>query len=87
MKFEYDPLYNFSSPTPPPFNNPTNVIIISDADGRRALRSRRSESTSARQNKERQKLENELKLQREQIKDLTAKKEAVKQQLTEIGKY
>ncbi|XP_058971327.2 tropomyosin [Pocillopora verrucosa] len=55
-----------------------------DADGKISPRRRRSESRSTRHDEERQKLENELKLQREQIKDLTAKKEAVKQQLTEI---
>ena len=87
MKFEYDPLYNFSSSAPPPFNNPTNVIIISDADGRRALRSRRSESTSARQNKEHQKLENELKLLREQINISIERIKTLENQLSEKSKY
>ena len=50
---------------PPPshyLNNPTYVIVISDADGRRTSRSRHSELRSAREDEERQKLEYELQL-------------------------
>ena len=68
-------------------NSHTYAIVISDADGGRTFRSRRSEFKSATHDEERQKLENELKLQREQVHDFTAQNEALVRQLTEIVKY
>ena len=74
-------------PTLLPLNNPTNVIIISDADGGRALRGRRSESRSARQHEERQKLENELKSMREQIITSAERIKTLEKQLSEKSKF
>lgn len=67
-------------------NNPTCVIVISDADGGRSPRSRRSESRSARHNEERRKLEDELRLLREQINTLAEEKKELEGQLSEKGK-
>lgn len=79
--------FYFPHPPPPsPLNNPTCVILISDADGGRSPRCRRSESRSARHNEERRKLEDELKLLREQINTLTKEKKALEGQLSEKGK-
>ena len=61
--------------------------MISDADGRRTSRSRHLELRSARQDEERQKLENELQLQKEQTKTLVEKNEAVEKQLSEKGTF
>ena len=55
-------LNDLSSPPSHYLNNPTYVIVISDADGRRTSRSKHSELRSARQDEERQKLEYELQL-------------------------
>ena len=62
---------------PSPLNNPTCVIVISDADGGRSPRSSQSESRSTK---------NELKLLREQINTLTEEKKALEKQLSEKGK-
>ena len=67
-------LPDLSFPLSPPLSKPAYVTLI-------------SESWSARQDKERQKLENELQLQKEQTKTLVEKNEAVQKQLSEKGTF